>query len=157
MAKAKISTEDLRSLKLEIQMAEKLNEQELQPQMREAVLRYTGKWLPEIADNWTIVLNEIYPIVQFNLPSIFFRNPRVFLKPRNKFHIVKKRDPVSGQMVSTQIESQKSARTQEAIINYALSEIHYKQEIRRTLLDALLFKYATLWHGYLGDRHRRVL
>ena len=151
MAKLTIDDEQLKTLRAEIKMSEKLNEQELQPQMLEAVQRYTGQWVPEIADNWTLVLNEIYPVIQYNLPAIFFRNPKVFLKPRNKWTIVKQRDPLSGQMVQVQVESQKSARTQEAIINYVLGEIRYKQEIRKVLLDGLLFKYAVLWHGYKGD------
>ncbi len=151
LAKAKLSDERLRTLRAEIKMAEKLNEQELQPQMLEAIRRYTGQYVPELADNWSIILNEIYPVIQFNLPAIFFRNPKVFLKPRNKFTIVKERDPLSGEMVSKQVESIKSARTQEAIVNYVLGEIRYKQEVRRLLLDALLFKYGVMWHGYKGD------
>ncbi|KKK69759.1 hypothetical protein LCGC14_2930820, partial [marine sediment metagenome] len=101
--------------------------------------------------DWDIVLNEIYPVVQWNLPSTFFRNPRAFLKPRNKTFITKKRDPISGKMVEVQGDSTKSARTQEHILNYSLAEIKFKRETRKVLLDALLFPHGVLWHGYKGE------
>jgi hypothetical protein len=148
---AKLPDDELKALIEEIRMAEILNEQELEPQMRESLQRYTGRHVPDIAVDWSIVINEIYPIVQFNLPSIFFRNPRVFLKPRQKTFVAKRRDPRSGQMVNTILDSTKSARTQEAIVNYQLVEMRYKEQTRRTLLDALLFKHGILWHGYKGD------
>lgn len=134
-------------------MAHRMNDSFVAPQMREALARYTGKFIPSIAsvEDWSIVLNEIYPVVQFNLPAIFFRNPRVFLKPRNKFFIAKRRDPISGKLVEVQLESEKSAKTQEALLNYSLQEIRYKQEVRKVLLDALLFRFAIMWHGYKGD------
>jgi len=138
-------------LREELKMAEKLNEQELGPQMVEALQRYTGRWIPSIAKDWTIVLNEIYPVVQFNLPSIFFRTPRAFLKPKNKHFIAKRRDPISGRMEEVQLDATKSARTQEAIINYTLEEIRYKNEVRKVLLDALIFRHGVMWHGYKGE------
>ena len=146
----KIDKERLSALKNEIRMAEKLNEEELEPLMREALDRYMGVHVPEFGADWDIILNEVYPIIQNNLPSIFFRNPRVFLKPRNKTFIGKKRNPVSGQMEEVQMDSTKSARTQEAILNYCMSEIKYKKETRKVLLDALLFPFGVLWHGYKG-------
>src|SRR3990167_6753861 len=132
-------------------MAKKLNEDQLQAQMREAIERYTGVFVPAIGLNWDVVLNEIYPIIQYNLPSTFFRNPRVFLKPRNKTFISKKRNPLSGVMEEIELDSSKSAATQEAILNYVLSEIKFKQEVRKVLMDALLFRFGALWHGYKGN------
>ena len=145
------SKERISSLRQEILMAQKLNDEELKPLGQEAVARYTGKHIPEFGGGWDIVLNEVFPVIQNNLPSIFFRNPRVFLKPKNRTYIAKRRDPVTGRMVDTQIDSQKSASTQEAIVNYQLLEIKYKQETRKVLLDALLFPHGIMWHGYKGD------
>ena len=62
MAKSSLSDETLRDLQNEVKMAEKLNEQELEPFITEAILRYTGRWIPSIASNWTIVIDELYPI-----------------------------------------------------------------------------------------------
>jgi len=148
-----LSKERLRAIKNEIKMAEKINEEELEPILVNSINRYTGNFVPAIGKNWDIVLNEVYPIIQNNLPSIFFRNPRAFLKPRNKTYIAKKRDPLSGKMVETEMDSTKSAKTQEAILNYAISdaEMRFKRETRKTLLDALLFPFGVMWHGYKGD------
>ena len=147
----KISVKRLKALKNEIRMADELNKRELEPIVDEAIQRYTGRHVPAFGASWDIVLNEIYPVIQNELPSIFFRNPRAFLKPRNKTFIAKQRDPVSGKMTDVQLDSTKSARTQEHILNYALTEIKYKNEVRKVLLDALLYPHGILWHGYKGD------
>lgn len=147
----KLSKDELGNLKNQLLMAKRLNEDQLQRQMVEAIERYTGVFIPNIGQNWDVVLNEIYPIIQYNLPSIFFRNPRVFLKPRNKTYIAKKRNPLSGVMEEIELDSSKSASTQEAILNYVLGEIRFKQEVRKVLMDALLFKFGVLWHGYKGN------
>ena len=132
-------------------MAEKVNESLLLPQAREAIQRYTSRFVPNIAHDWDIVLNEIYPIIQQELATIYFRNPRVFLKPRSKFFTAKKLNPATGMKEEVFLDSEKSAKTQEAILNYTLSEIGYKTEIRRCLFDALLLKHGVLWHGFKGD------
>lgn len=141
----------IKALKSEIAMAKAVNKEELTPVIQENIQRYIGSYIPQFGIDWDIVLNEVYPIVQANLPAIFFRNPRAFLKPRNKTFIAKKRDPISGQMVETEIDSAKSAKTQEDILNYSLVEIKYKKQVRKVLLDALLFPHGVLWHGYKGD------
>jgi len=148
-----ISKERLKALKNELVMAEAINQQELQPIMVDSLSKYIGNYVPPIGNDWDIVLNELYPIIQNELPSIFFRNPRAFLKPRNKTYIAKRRDPISGNMVEVQLDSSKSAKTQEAILNYDISDaqMRYKYQARKVLFDALLFPYGVMWHGYKGD------
>ena len=146
-----LTEKKITALKNEIAMAKALNKEELSPILQENIQRYIGNYIPAFGTDWDIVLNELYPIIQAWLPSIFFRNPRAFLKPRNKTFISKKRDPVSGKMVDIEIDSAKSAKTQEDILNYSIVEIKYKKEVRKALLDALLFPHAILWHGYKGD------
>jgi hypothetical protein len=148
---SKLSKQELFELKNQIIMAETINREELQPIMTESLERYMGKHFPKFGYNWDILLNEVYPIVQTNLPAIFFRNPRAYLKPRQKTFIAKVLDPATGKKVDTQLDSQKSANTQEAILNYTLEKIRYKQETRKCLLDALIFPHGIMWHGYKGD------
>lgn len=147
----KISKQRLGELKEEIIMAEKFNADELKPIIIEALERYTGKYTPEFGSGWTILLNEVFPVIQNNLPSIFFRNPRAFLKARQKTFLKKQKDPLSGDTFTIEADSQKAAKTQEDILNYILSEIKYKPEVRKVLADALLFPYGVMWHGYKGD------
>lgn len=146
-----LKEEKLKSLKNEISMALALNREELEPVLQENIQRYIGNYVPAFGGDWDIVLNEVYPIIQYSLPSIFFRNPRAFLKPRNKTFIAKRRNPVSGAMEEIQLDSSKSAKTQEDILNYTINEMDYKKECRKTLLDALLFPFGVMWHGYKGD------
>lgn len=147
----KLSKTELFELKNQIIMAETINREEIQPIMTESLERYMGKHFPRYGYNWDIVLNEVYPIVQTNLPAIAFRNPRAYLKPRNKTFIAKVLDPATGKKVDTELDSQKSANTQEAILNYTLDKIRYKAETRKVLLDGLLFPFGVMWHGYKGD------
>ncbi len=147
----KISQERINDLFDEIKMSEAINKQELEPILNESISRYTGKWVPALGTDWDVILNEVYPVIQNNLPSIFFRNPKAFLKPRTKTYIAKQRNLNTGKVESVVLESEKSARTQEAILNYSLYEIKYKQECRKTLLDSLLFPYGVMWHGYKGE------
>lgn len=140
-------------IRQEVILAEKLNQNELEPIVRENLNRYCSRHAPEDASvqDYDLILNEIYPIVQRELPAIFFRNPRVFLKPRNKTFIAKRRNPLSGVMEEKELDSSKSAKTQEAILNYKLEAIRYKKETQKVLLDALLFPHGILWHGYKGN------
>lgn len=152
MAEIKIDKDRLESLRQEITMAISFNKEELKPILDECLSRYIGTYIPPFASDWDIVVNEIYPIIQSYLPSIFFRTPRAILKPKQKTYIAKRRDPVTGQMVSVQLDSSKSASTQESILNYSVvEEMDYKQEVRKTLLDSLIYPYGILWHGYKGD------
>lgn len=151
MAEIKVSDEEIFNLKQEIALSKKISEEFIEGQMREAIDRYTGKHIPHIGANWDIVLNEIYPVIQFNLPSIFFREPRVFLKPTNKNFIAKRRDPLTGKMQEQFLDAAKSAKTQEHILNYMIRKMRYKKEMQKVLMDALLFKFGVLWHGYKGD------
>ena len=146
-----LSQERIKALKSEIAMSMALNREELEPVLQENLQRYIGNYVPAFGNDWDIILNEVYPIVQNNLPSTFFRNPRAFLKPRNKTFIIKKRNPISGKMEDTEGDSAKSAKTQEDILNYTLVQIKYKKEMQKVLLDALLYPYGILWHGYKGD------
>ena len=148
---AKIDKDRLVALRNEILMSKKLIEEEIQPIVRESVERYLGEFLPIFGVDWDIVLNEVYPIIQNNLASTFFRAPRSFLKPRNPTFIIKRRDPITGQMEEIQADSTLSAKTQENILNYIITQIGYKKEVRKTLLDALLFPFGIMWHGYKGD------
>lgn len=141
----------LANLHSEIKLAEKRNEKYLNPILEENMKRYVGDHLPDIGIDWSIYLNEVYPIIQFNIPSIYYKNPQVFLKPRNKHVIVKKRNPQTEEMEEVQVDAIKSARTQEQILNYCIDEIGYKREVQRCLFDALVGKHGVLWHGYKGD------
>jgi hypothetical protein len=135
----------------EITMAEKFNTEELEPLVCNAVERYTGRHIPYFGGDWDILLNEVYPIIQAQLPAIFFRTPRAFLKPKNKTFIAKRFNPETQKKEDVQLDSSDSAKTQEAIVNYQLVEIKYKNETRKVLLDALLFPHGVLWHGYKGN------
>ncbi len=151
MAQKDPSKTRINNLLQEITMAEKFNSEELEPLVSNAIGRYTGKHIPVFGGDWDIHLNEVYPIIQAQLPAIFFRTPRAFLKPKNKTFIAKQFNPETQKKEDVQLDSSQSAKTQESIVNYQLVEIKYKDETRKVLLDALLFPHGVLWHGYKGN------
>jgi hypothetical protein len=138
-------------LKVEIELAKKLNREYLLPKLKAWYKRYIGEYKPEIGEDFTIILNEIYPIIQWQIPSIFFRNPKAYVKPRKKTHEVIKKDPITGMEIPVQIDVNKSAKTQENLINFTYKDIKYKKYVRSVLSDALIFNFGVLWHGYKGD------
>jgi hypothetical protein len=141
--------ENLLILKNEIAMSIALIDDEVVPDMQDALARYTGEYIPPYAVD--IVLNEVYPIIQYEMPSIFFKAPRAFLKPRQKNYIAKKTNIYTGKKEEVFVDAAKSAKTQEHILNYSIEQMKYKKEMRKVLLDALLFKYGAMWHGYKGS------
>ena len=143
--------EKYQELREEIAKASKINKEKLQPKFKEFLDRYLGKYIPNFTGSMEIILNEIYPIVDWMLPSIFFKNPKAFLKARNKTFIANKFDPNIGEKVAMQLDSNKSAKTQEGILNYALHDIKYKKEAKMVTRDGLIYNYGVLWHGYKGD------
>lgn len=147
----KMSEDRLNVLKEEIILSDKFNLNQLLPLMKNSLSRYVGTYVPMFASDWTISLNEIYPVIQNNLPSIFFRNPRAFLKPRQKTFIKKVTNPLTGKKEEIEADSALAAKSQESILNFIISEIQYKPEVRKVLTDALMFPYGILWHGYKGN------
>lgn len=141
--------EAILKIRNEIIMAEQIIEDMIVPKMQEVIRKYTGDYRPEVPMD--VYLNEIYPIVQYELPAIFFKTPRAILKPRSKGYYKKVRDLMTGEKTKVFVEGQKSARTQEHILNYSLGYMKYKKQMRRVLLDALLFPYGAMWHGYKGN------
>ena len=146
-----LTHEQLTSIHNELRLAEKRNETELVPVLRKNLFRYVGEFVPDVGVEWDIILNEVYPIIQFNIPSIYFRNPKVFLRPRNKTVFVKRRNLQTEEMEMTPVDGTKLAKTQEAVLNFCLDDIGYKREVQRVLFDALLGVHGVLWHGYKGD------
>ena len=53
--------------------------------------------------------------------------------------------------IPVQIDVNKSAKTQENLINFTYKDIKYKKYVRSVLSDALIFNFGVLWHGYKGD------
>lgn len=146
----KISQDRLEEIKQEIRISEKFNHDVLLPRIKMSIERYVGEYIPDWAGDWDLLLNEVFPVIQYNLPAIFFRNPHAYLKPRQKTFIKKTVDPITGEKVRVEADSSKAAKTQEDILNYFIDQIKYKPEALKTLTDGLLFPYGIMWHGYKG-------
>ena len=58
-------------------------------------------------------MEVIFQIIQYNIPSIYFKNPKVYLKPRSRTIISKKRNPLTEEMEEVFIDGTKAAKTQE--------------------------------------------
>lgn len=76
-----------------------------------------------------ITVNMIFPMVRNQVPHYYFRDPKIFVKPRNE-------------------ESEIPAVLSEQIVNYYWKEIDAKKQMRFNLYDVLLFGYAVAEIGH---------
>ena len=113
-----------------------------EPQERK-ILKYRDYWNgfqhplnsegDSMLDNDTIV-NMVYTNISTILPSIIFRNPRLYVSARKK--------PVEGK------DTVAAALTLESLLNYYYEELKIKREITRCLMDSLLGPWGIMEVGY---------
>jgi hypothetical protein len=53
---------------------------------------------------------------------------------RSKNYVAKRRNPITGEMEEQFLDSSKSAKTQEATLNYSIEEMKYKKECQKNHL-----------------------
>lgn len=93
--------------------------------------RRTNRIVNEFADT---VVNMVFSNISTILPSIIFRNPRIYITPKRK--PTEKLDTVSG------------AAVLETVLNYFYKELDIKSETRRVVLDALIGPWGLIHLGY---------
>ena len=147
------STKITERISAEIEVSRKLNEKILKDKFVEWYERYCGKYNlnKKYSGDFELMMNEVYPIIQWLAPSIFFQNPQVFAKPRSKTFTYTKTNPKTAEKTEVVEPSQNSARTQEALLNWSIYDMRYSSEVRKELMDALIFNFGVLWHGYKGE------
>jgi len=141
----------IKALWNEIVVCEKKIQNEVVPVMTDAVMAYTGQRINPHNQDFTIVLNDVFPIVQQKLPFLFFRKPRAFVKPRRKHVFITKRNENTGEKEKVRVDGTKLAKTTEAALNWDLHESGFEEEMDKISLDLALFPHTYLWQSYNAE------
>jgi len=107
-----------------------------------------------------LVVNFVFADVKVMLPSLALRTPRIFVHPTRATTI----DPASGEPLQlvpggpdgapVPIPVVKAAQAKELLINWRWRELRLKQQIRRTLVDALLAPFGIVKLGYTVETEK---
>jgi len=90
--------------------------------------------------NWNkdfVNVNFVYPYIKTIMPAVYFKDPYIFVTARQEEDLPK-------------------ANTVEAIINYVWREIGLKEEVKRVILDTLIFGIGWLKIGYTAEFGRTI-
>lgn len=146
------TVDEITSLWNQINLTEQVIKNQVVPSYIESLSHYIGETSFKLhnMDEVDVALNDTFPIVQQKLPFLFFRRPRAFVKPRRKFVLVTKTNPITGQREKIRVDGSKLARTTEHALNWNLHESGFEEEMDRVSLDLALSPYAVLWQSYAG-------
>lgn len=104
---------------------------------------YKGKYYSEQIQSRKYVINTIFNFVNLIVPTLFFQDPHIRVKPRRK-NIIKERP--DGTIEA--IPAWRVANLMESIINKILQDIQFEHEVRKCVQDAIIFGYGVLKVGY---------
>ena len=82
-------------------------------------------------------VNFVYAYIKTVMPAVYFKDPYIFIEGRSEEDLGK-------------------ANVVEAIINYIWREINLKEEVKRVILDTLLFGIGWLKIGYTAEFGRTI-
>lgn len=91
---------------------------------------YKGDHFPSAMADYTTVINYCFSIIKAILPQIYYQDPYLFLSAA---------DEVTGE---------DAARAAEATLNYFWLKARTKKQIKKIVLDAMIYGYGILKQGY---------
>ncbi len=91
---------------------------------------YKGEHFPDSMADYTTVINYCFSIVKAILPQVYYQDPYLFITAADE---------------TTDTESVSAA---EAILNYFWLKAKTKRQIKKVVLDAMIYGYGILKQGY---------
>ena len=110
---------------------------------------YTGEDWPigtTITDAQQININRVYGNVQTQMPAVFLRDPKIFVKNKQKTIDTGTTDRLTKQPII--LDGYKCAQTVQNAINPLTKEINLKNEVSKVRDDALITQYGVMYIGY---------
>ncbi len=106
---------------------------------KDNIKRYTGRFhRPMVLEDREFVdVNFVYAYIKTVMPAVYFKDPYIFIQSRGEEDIEK-------------------ANVIEAIINYVWKEVNLKEEVKRVILDTLLFGVGWMKIGYTAEFGRTI-
>lgn len=139
----KVSKKDLFKYKAWVKLARKKRSKEFTPVAKEMNRMYNNEGVSIDEDGEELVtVNLVFPNKEIEKPSIFFRNPRIFVKPTQEEFIMSDGKKLDGERAAGLIE---------AAANYIASTKKLVREVKDVRDDALKLTYGILETGYKGE------
>jgi len=106
---------------------------------KDNINRFTGlfHFKDILNDRETVNVNFVSAYVRTVLPAVYFKDPYIFVEARTEEELGK-------------------ASVIEAVINYIWREINLKEEVKRIILDTILFGIGWIKIGYTAEFGRKV-
>ncbi len=110
---------------------------------------YTGEDWPvgtTITENQQININRVYGNVQTQMPAVFLRDPKIFVKNKQKTIDTGISDRLTKQPVI--LDGYNTAQTVQNGVNSLIREINLKDEVAKVRNDALIGQFGVMYIGY---------
>jgi hypothetical protein len=138
-----LKPEAIKRYKAQLKMAIAKRDRKFTPVANKTKRYYKGQVRPEWDEDETgTTVNMTFSNIEISKPSIFFRNPRIFVKPTQETFMLG-----NGE----QLDGQKAASLLEDAANYVAYSIRLKRIIKQVRNDALILTYGVIFTGYEGE------
>jgi hypothetical protein len=138
-----LADKDLSLWKGRLNLSHRKHKKEIEDNIKRYRKYYRGdQWLSEAARgayNDQIVVNMVFANIKTILPSINFKNPKIFAKARKKPY----RTPDGGYF-----DTLSAAIIYELLLNYYYQELDIKRQVDLCLMDALIGPWGIAQIGY---------
>ena len=141
--KIKIKPEAIKKYKAWLKMAIAKRDRRFTPVANRAKSYYKGQFKPDWSDDEdSVFINMVFPNTEIIKPSIFFRNPRIFIKPTQDKFILEDGRTLDGAKAGKLIED---------AVNYIAYSNGLQREVKKVRNDAIMLTYGVMFSGYEGE------
>lgn len=116
---------------------------------------------PRIANFENVDVNIVYPVIKTLVPSLYFQDPKVFIKAEQEKIVFQFTDPMTGQPMMDEmtgmpkieeISAVESATKFQALLNFTIRQAKLKREMKSALTDAELCYYGAIKSGWDNEQ-----
>ena len=105
-------------------------------------------------------VNVVFPVIKTLIPSLYFQDPKIFVKPEQEKIVIEYKDPETGQPVTDETgkprvdvyNAAESAMKFQAKLNTNIRKAKLKREMKSALVDAHLGFYGAVKLGWGNEQ-----
>ena len=142
--KIKLKLKTIRKYKAWLKMAIAKRDKKFVPVAKRTKSYYKNTYHPDWADedDDAVTIQMVFSNIEVTKPSVFYRNPRIFVKPTQNVFMMK-----NGE----QLDGPRAARLIEDAVNYVAYVNKLKRIVKKIRDDALILTYGVIFSGYEGE------
>lgn len=138
----KVNSADMKMYRAWVKMARAKRKDQFEPIANRLRAMYRGEDKPDWGDENSVHINLMFANIESAKPSIFFRNPKIYIKPTQETFVLED---------GRQLDGRKAAGLIEDAVNYILYAQKMKRIIKDVRNDALISTYGIMEIGYEGE------